>query len=89
MPSNNPSQRAAEISEELEILRTHSANCSDNAAKILLNVIGQFKVFLKALTMLAGGGERSRMLFLRINWPASTRSIWHARRCPMGAPEKC
>jgi|WetSurMetagenome_2_1015567.scaffolds.fasta_scaffold29954_3 hypothetical protein len=56
MPNNNPSQRAAEISEELEILRAHSVNYSDKAAKILLDAIGQLKVGLDALTMLAGGG---------------------------------
>ncbi len=56
MPSNNPSQRAAEISEELEIIRAHNVNYSVKAAKILSNAIGQLKVGLNALTMLAGGG---------------------------------
>jgi|GEM_PF-4071632 len=66
MPSNNPSQRAAEISEELEILRAHRVIYSDKAAKILLDAIGQLMVCLDALTMLVGGGARpkkSRKLF--------------------------
>lgn len=55
MPNNNSSQRATEISEELEIFRAHSVNYSGKAAKTLLDAIGQFKVYLNALTMLAGG----------------------------------
>jgi hypothetical protein len=66
MPSSNPSLRAAETSEELEILRAHSVNYSDKAAEVLSNAIGQLKFVLYALTKLAGGGARqkkSRMLF--------------------------
>lgn len=56
MLRNYPSLRAAGTSEELEILRAHSVNYSDKAAKILPNTIGQLKVVSDALTMLAGGG---------------------------------
>lgn len=56
MPSNNPSQRAAETSKELEMYRAHSANYSGKAPKTLLDAIGQIKVVLDALTMLSGGG---------------------------------
>lgn len=58
MPSSNPSLRAAETSEELEIFCAHSVNYSDKAAKILLDAIGQLNVGLDTLTMLAGGGAR-------------------------------
>lgn len=74
MPSSNPSLRAAETSEELEIFCAHSVNYSDKAAKILLDAIGQLNVGLDTLTMLAGGGGHDQCgagsLFLRISWPA-------------------
>jgi hypothetical protein len=60
MPSSNPSLRAAETSEELEILRAHSVNYSDKAAEVLSNAIGQLKFVLYALTKLAGGGQDRR-----------------------------
>ncbi len=60
MPSNNPPQRATEISEELEIFPSRSVNYSDKAAKILSNAIGKLKFGLYALTKLAGGGHDRR-----------------------------
>ncbi len=76
MPSNNPSQRATEISEELEIFPARSVNYSDKAAKILSNAIGKLKFVLYALTRLAGGARRkqSAMLLLRLSWPVSRRN---------------
>lgn len=55
MPSSNPAQRAAETSEELEIFRAYCLNYFDKSARIFLDAIGQLKVVLNALTMLAGG----------------------------------
>jgi hypothetical protein len=80
MPSSNPSLRAAETSEELEILRAHSVNYSDKAAEVLSNAIGQLKFVLYALTKLAGGGktEEEQDAFLRISWLARKGCICRA-----------
>jgi hypothetical protein len=61
MPSTSPSQRIAEISEALEVLRTQSLNHLDKAAEILSNAIGLRRVSSEWLTALAGRGHnRSR-----------------------------
>jgi hypothetical protein len=57
MPSDNPSQRAAEISKALEIFCAQSLSHLDKAAEILSNAIGPRQVSLKELTTLAGGGH--------------------------------
>jgi hypothetical protein len=56
MPSASPSQIIAEISKELEILRTQSLSYPDKAAEMLQNGLVQIQVNLEELTVLAGGG---------------------------------
>jgi hypothetical protein len=57
MPSASPSQIIAEISKELEILRTQSLSYPDKAAEMLQNGLVQIQVNLEELTVLAGGGH--------------------------------
>lgn len=54
MPNSNPSKRAAEISETLEILRTQSLSHPDEAG-ISANASDELQVTLKWLTTLASG----------------------------------
>jgi hypothetical protein len=56
MPSASPSQIIAEISKELEILRTQSLSYPDRAAEILQDGLIQIQVSLEEITALAGGG---------------------------------
>jgi hypothetical protein len=61
MPIANPSQRIAEISKELEILRKQSLNHPDKAVEISAKALDELLVSLEGLTTLAGGGhDRSR-----------------------------
>ncbi len=53
MPSVSPSQKIAEISEALEILRTQSLVHPDKAAEVLQDSIGQLQVSLKELAALS------------------------------------
>jgi hypothetical protein len=52
----SPSQRIAEIAEELETLRAQSFRHPEKAAEIIQEGVGQIQVSLKELTISAGGG---------------------------------
>lgn len=55
MPSDNPSQKNAEISEHIKILRTQSLSHPDKA-EISANAFDELQVTLKWLTTSAGRG---------------------------------
>ncbi len=56
MPSDNPSQRIAEISNELENLRAQSLRHPGKVAEMHQDGLGQLQIILKGLTTSAGGG---------------------------------
>lgn len=55
MPSDNPSQRNAGFSKELEILRTQSLSHPDKAA-VSANVFDEFQVNPKMANYISRGG---------------------------------
>jgi hypothetical protein len=60
MPGASLSRKIAEISKELEALRTKSLNNPERAAEIFQDSLGELQVCLKELTYQQGGHDEGR-----------------------------